>query len=89
METKKVIVDFRKVPVVNIDGKVELADISKTLGNLIFSSAKDIEEDSLSKDIYHNGEIELTEKNKDTILESSKNFAYFLREAIKKYVETN
>jgi len=88
MEKNKKI-DFRKVPVINIDGKMELADISKTLGNLIFSSAKDIDEDTLSKDIYHNGEIDLTDKSKDTILESAKNFAYFLRESLKKYIESN
>ena len=75
-------VDFRKIRVRNIEGEEEVADISKTIGNVLYMNGQDIEECELGKAIYHDGEVELNEKAVETVKRFSKNFSYLMRSSI-------
>ena len=75
-------VDFRKIRVRNIEGEEEVADISKTLGNILYMNGQDIEECELGKAIYHDGEVELNEKAVETVKRFAKNFSYLMRSSI-------
>ena len=75
-------VDFRKIRVRNIEGEEEVADISKTIGNVLYMNGQDIEECELGKAIYHDGEVELNEKAVETVKRFAKNFSYLMRSSI-------
>lgn len=55
-------VNFKEVPVKGIDGTVTKTDLSKEVGNAIFSTTKDIGELDLARSIYHDGNVDLTKK---------------------------
>lgn len=60
-------IDFRKIPVLQIDGTKELVDLSKPVGNLIFDQTGDISEMDLAKKIYYDGEVDLSSEQLDSI----------------------
>ena len=53
-------IDFSKLTIQDIEGKDVIIDISKELGNIIFQQTQDLGELDLAKDIYKNGEVDLT-----------------------------
>lgn len=68
-------IDFRKLVVVDLDGnpvtngeEKGFFDISKNLGNQIYSKTADIGELDLAREIYHNGEVEVTEQYASALL---------------------
>lgn len=75
-------VDFRQIDVKNIDGGIEKADVSKQLGNVMYMQGQNIEECELGKAIYHNGEVELTQQQEDTVRRFIKPWAFIIRSAI-------
>ena len=75
-------VDFRKVEIENIDGIKEHADVSKQLGNLMYMQGQNIEECELGRDIYHKGEVELSEKQTEAIKRFIQPWSYILRTAV-------
>lgn len=54
-------VDFRAIAYQDIDDGVATIDIAKKFGNGIFTLAINIEEHNLSKRIWKDGEVELTD----------------------------
>jgi len=74
-------VDFRKVPIENIEGEVEHVDFSKSLGNTIFSSSKDVGESGFGIRIYHEGEVEVSKEMSAVILRFAEEFPYVIRRA--------
>ena len=78
--TKKI--NFRQIPVKNIEGQIETADVSKQLGNLMYMQGQNIEECELGRDIYHNGVVELNSKQAEMVLRFVKPWSYVLRSAI-------
>lgn len=63
-------IDFRKLVVLDLDGNPVTSgteqgffDISKNLGNHIYSKTADIGELDLAREIYHKGEVEVTEQH--------------------------
>ena len=60
-ELKKV--DFRKIEVENVDGTIEVIDVSKVLGNIVWKQAQDLETNTLGREIWGKGEVELTKEN--------------------------
>ena len=56
-------VDFRKIQVENINGEMEIVDLSKTLGNALFPYAKTFEVVELARNIWKNGEVELKDED--------------------------
>ena len=75
-------VDFRKIGVKNIDGNVDTVDVSKQIGNLMYMQGKDIEECELGKAIYHDGEVELNQKQEDVVRRFIQPWAFVSRSAI-------
>jgi len=60
-------IDFRKIPVLKIDGSKEQTDLSKPVGNLIFDQTGDISEMDLAKKIYYEGEVNLSPDQLESI----------------------
>lgn len=52
-------IDFRKIELKNIEGKVTPYDISKELGNDIYNKTADIGELELARELYLKGDIEV------------------------------
>lgn len=75
-------VDFRQIGVKNIEGQIETADVSKQLGNLMYMQGQNIEECELGRDIYHNGQVELNQKQEDMVRRFIQPWSYVLRSAI-------
>ena len=75
-------VDFRKIGVKTIDGNIDTVDVSKQIGNLMYMQGKDIEECELGKAIYHDGEVELNQKQKDVVRRFIQPWAFVIRSAI-------
>jgi hypothetical protein len=55
--------DFRKVEIENINGEKEIVDLSKILGNGLYSNAKTLEVVELARSIWKDGEVELKEED--------------------------
>lgn len=60
--------DFTKIPLQDIDRLTEYKDLSKELGNLLYKTTEDIGDMDLARKIYHEGEVDLTPANVQSIL---------------------
>ena len=75
-------IDFRKIQVENIEGIKNEADVSKQLGNQLYMQGRNIEECELGRDIYHNGEVELSDTQVEMVKQFIMPWSYVLRSAI-------
>lgn len=75
-------VDFRTIGIENIEGQIETADVSKQLGNVMYMQGQNIEECELGRTIYHNGQVELNQKQEDMVRRFIQPWSYVLRTAI-------
>ena len=75
-------VDFRTIGIKNIEGQIETADVSKQLGNVMYMQGQNIEECELGRDIYHNGQVGLNQKQEDMVRRFIQPWSYVLRTAI-------
>ena len=75
-------IDFRKIFVENIEGVKNEADVSKQLGNQLYMQGRNIEECELGRDIYHKGEVELSDKQVEMVKQFIMPWSYVLRSAI-------
>lgn len=78
--TKKV--DFRKITIKDIEGKSVEVDFSKQIGNQLYMQGQNIEECELGQDIYHKGEVEMTDKDIEAVKRFVGNYPYLSRTAI-------
>ena len=78
--TKKV--DFRQLMLKDIEGNELPVDISKNLGNMMYMQGQTIDECELGRDIYHQGEVELKEKDIETVKRFANNFSFIMRQTI-------
>lgn len=53
-------IDFSRVQVKDIEGRLVTVDLSRELGNMMYCGAKDISVADLGHEIYHRKEVELT-----------------------------
>ena len=60
-------IDFRKIEVVLLDGTKNQIDVSKLLGNSIFNNTPDLGELEIARDIYKNGEVDLTPEQAESV----------------------
>lgn len=60
-------IDFRKIEIENIDGSIEAADLSKTLGNAMYVHCQTHEAWELSRKIWKDGEVELSAEEKQIL----------------------
>lgn len=74
------IVDFRNIEVeINFEGEKKFADVSKELANFCKSRTTDIGFEDFCRDIYHKGEVEVSEEYADAIKKNvlAKNCPFF------------
>ena len=75
-------VDFRKLMLKDIEGHEVPTDISKPLGNMMYMQGPNIDECELGRDIYHQGEVELKEKDVEVVKRFANNFSFIMRQAV-------
>jgi hypothetical protein len=56
-------VDFRKIEIEGINGEKESVDLSKIIGNGLYSQGKTLEVVELARSIWKDGEVELKEED--------------------------
>lgn len=61
--------DFRKVEIENINGEKEVVDLSKILGNGLYARAQTLEVVELARNIWKNGEVELSDEEVNILKE--------------------
>lgn len=82
-------VNFKNIPIQNLEGEVTNTDISKELAQIIYSDAKEIKDLDLALDIYKNGELELTEDQLNTVKKYLANyFKAFVQKGFEDYINT-
>lgn len=82
-------VDFKNIPIKNLEGEVNTTDISKELAQVIYSDAKEIKDLDLALDIYKNGELELTEDQLNTVKKYLANyFKAFVQKGFEDYINS-
>lgn len=75
-------IDFRNLPVRDIEGNLSPRDISKELGNYIYGETSDLGELDIAMRIYKEGCIELTNEEVDKVRKYiSKGFKAFVQKA--------
>lgn len=76
-------VNFKEISVKNIDGTKVQVDLSKEIANFIYATTKDVGELELSRNIYNNGSVDLTEKQSEMVLKIvEENFIAVVKEAL-------
>ena len=76
-------IDIRRIEVKDIEGNIVPFDMSKVLGNAIYQKTADLGELELARDIYRNGEVELTQEQVECIKDYVKTaFVAFVQEAV-------
>jgi len=80
--TKKI--NFRQIPVKNIEGQEQKVSISDLLGNQLYMEGQNIEECELGKKIYFaEGDIELDEKECKIVVQFAQtHYSYIIRTAL-------
>jgi hypothetical protein len=83
------VIDFRKIEAKSVDDKKVIIDISKTLGNTIYTRAMTEEEMKFGKEIFEKGEIELNKPRALAVKKylDSGGFYAFVKVAIKPVLE--
>lgn len=82
-------IDFRKFPVYKSirRDETEEVDISEVLANTIYTTRGGVAAHSLAVRIYEQGEVELSEKEKEIILQTSEVFVGVVADSIKRVLE--
>ena len=82
-------IDFRKFPVYKSirRDETEEVDISEVLANTIYTTRGGVVAHSLAMRIYEQGEVELSDKDKEIILQTADAFVGVLADSIKKMLE--
>lgn len=61
------LIDFKNITIKDIEGNESTVDISKDLGNILYKSAVNQEGLEISRELYHNGEMDITKENAEVI----------------------
>ena len=75
-------IDFRKVNIKLVDDSETTIDLTYDLGNMLYMQGTNIEECELGHKIYHEGEVELTDKQVEIIKNYANNFKYIIKTAL-------
>ncbi len=77
-------IDFRKIQVKDLAGNIDIVDVSKVFGNVVFNNTPDIAEYELSKQIYHDGEVDISEEQAKSLVRYTQAFEkVIIRETVK------
>lgn len=78
-------INFKEIEIEDIEKNIQKVDISKPLGNQLYLQGRDIEECDLGRDIYYSdGEMELTDKQAQMVLNAVQGYPFVTRRAIAK-----
>ena len=82
-------IDFRKFPVYKSirRDETEEVDISEVLANTIYTTRGGVAAHSLAVRIYEQGEVELSDKEKEIVLQTAEAFVGVLADSIKRVLE--
>ena len=76
-------INFTALQIEDVEGNVQSLNIAKALGNMLYMQGQNVEECDLGRTIYYsNGEIELDEKQAQSVLRISSGYPYLSRHAI-------
>ena len=76
-------INFTALQIEDVEGNVQSVNIAKALGNMLYMQGQNVEECDLGRTIYYsNGEIELDEKQAQSVLRISSGYPYLTRHAI-------
>jgi len=80
-------INFKNIKTQNIEGKENVVDISKDLGNTIYNETQDIGELELARKIYLQEKIDLTNEEVEIVKKFlEKYYKAFIKEAIYKII---
>lgn len=75
--------NFKEIKVKNINNEIEKIDVSKEIGNILYTQGMDVDICECGRKIYYGEEVELTEPQKEFIKEKIlPQFTYIFRVAI-------
>lgn len=81
-------VDFRNLPVRDIEGNLCPRDIAKEMGNMIYNETADLGELDLAQRIYREGCVDLTDEETQTVRRYvEKNYKAFVKRAFDEAVD--
>jgi diphthamide biosynthesis methyltransferase len=83
--------DFSKLKVLTVDG-VEAVEVTKALGNAVYTHTRDIELGDKAREIYKAGVVELSqtqvEENKKIVNDDQKGLLPFAARTVVRFLET-
>lgn len=80
-------IDFRNLPVRDLEGELKPRDISKELGNYIYAETSDLGELDLAQRIYKDGCVELTDEEAGAVEKYiNKGYKAFVKKAFQEAV---
>ena len=80
-------VNFKEINVKNVEGEIEVVDVSKQIGNLLYTQGKDVAVCEAGQKIYHGEETELTDEAKELIRQAANNMPYIYRQSLLEVIE--
>ena len=76
-------INFKAIEIEDIENKKQHVDVSKPLGNQLYLQGNDVEECDLGRAIYYSeGEMQLTDKQAQMVLNVVQAYPYLTRHAI-------
>lgn len=80
-------VNFKEINVKNVEGEIEVVDVSKQIGNLLYTQGKDVAVCEAGQKIYHGNTVELNDEAKELIRQAANNMPYIYRQALLEVIE--
>lgn len=81
-------INFKELVISDVEGNSKKVDISKELGNRMYINADNISAAELGREIYKNGEAEISEDMVDTVCRTARSgFIYPVWSAIEKLLK--
>ena len=75
-------VNFKEINVKNVEGEIEVVDVSKQIGNLLYTQGKDVAVCEAGQKIYHGEETDLTDEAKELVRSFAENVPFIFKQAI-------
>ena len=80
-------VNFKEINVKNVEGEIEVVDVSKQIGNLLYTQGKDVAVCEAGQKIYHGEDVELNDEAKELIRQAANNMPYIYRQSLLEVIE--
>lgn len=81
-------VNFEKIPFFDIEGREQVMNVKKDLGNALYMQGETIEVCKLGDKIYFSdGEVDIDDKEAEIVLRFAKRYPYVAAQAIEKAIK--